>query len=490
MATPSATEKLLAYAGKRTRLLWDGENGYAVVDNEGNNECHPLKSTGFRNRLRLWSVKACGSMVTSGDILKNVIEALEGAAFSDVAGNRDTVYIDLGDSAWQCVKVTRDGWEVVPHPEDGPYFRRPRNLAEIPKPTHGASMEDWRAFIDGVDEDDYKLIVSFMLACLYPYGPYPILVFLGGQGSGKSIKSKFVKSVDPTKSADEMSVTGIGKLPRDEDSLPVVAYHTRLLAVDNVSLLSPEQSDELCRISTGETNEARKLYTNFDATSISVQRPVLLNGITHFVTKGDLADRCLVINLRPITDRKREAVLWAEFRAAYPALVGAVFTSLSGVLREYENVQLDDAPRMADFAHFGVAVERALAWEAGSFMRAYAQNIETAVHETLANDPIAEKMGELMDSLTEGELEWTGTPGELLDSLTARSNTSMSNRRDWPNSGRALTNRLERLRPLLRQVGIEWVRHTDNPRRLILRHIGIKRDWRYYYELSKRDDVA
>jgi len=39
-------------------------------------------------------------------------------------------------------------------------------------------------------------------------------------------------------------------------------------------------------------------------------------------------------------------------------------------------------PRMADFAHLGVAIERALGWEAGSFMRAYTKHITSAVQET------------------------------------------------------------------------------------------------------------
>ena len=76
-------------------------------------------------------------------------------------------------------------------------------------------------------------------------------------------------------------------MPRDEHSIALAAKNSRVLAIDNLSHLSGDQSDSLCRISTGGGLSARKLYTDEDEVLIQYCRPIILNGIGDVVARGD-----------------------------------------------------------------------------------------------------------------------------------------------------------------------------------------------------------
>ena len=70
------------------------------------------------------------------------------------------------------------------------------------------------------------------------------------------------------------------------------------------------------------------------------------------------------------------------FRAAVLPL-GAFLDAVSCGLRCLPDVHLDCKPRMADFAMWGVAVESACPWPAGTFTDAYTGNRQGTVEATL-----------------------------------------------------------------------------------------------------------
>lgn len=107
--------------------------------------------------------------------------------------------------------------------------------------------------------------------------------------------------------------------------------------------MQPWLSDALCRLSTGGGFAARTLYTDTDETAISIQRPVLLNGIGVGAVRGDLVSRTIIVGLDPIPEEKRksETALMANFEKARPRILGALFTALSQAVREKPNVVLD-----------------------------------------------------------------------------------------------------------------------------------------------------
>jgi hypothetical protein len=95
---------------------------------------------------------------------------------------------------------------------------------------------------------------------------------------------------------------------------------------------------------------------------IQVQRPTILCGIEEFVTRGDLGDRSVFLNLPPIDPgkRRREDELWPAFHQDQPMILGGLLAAIFGGLQRLLSIDLPALPRMADFAAFGEAVGRTL----------------------------------------------------------------------------------------------------------------------------------
>jgi hypothetical protein len=199
--------------------------------------------------------------------------------------------------------------------------------------------------------------------------PQPLLAISGEQGSAKTVLSKLLKAlIDP-------NVAPVRSLSREERELMIAANNGYLLAFDNLSGLPSWVSDALCRLATGGSFAVRQLYTDDEEILFEAARPILLNGIEEVVSRPDLGDRAIFLTLAPIREaqRRAEGELWREFQTARPRILGALLDAVAHGLRALGGVQLDQLPRMADFAVWITACEPAL-WPTGTFARAYAAN--------------------------------------------------------------------------------------------------------------------
>lgn len=109
---------------------------------------------------------------------------------------------------------------------------------------------------------------------------------------------------------------------------------------------------------------------------------------------------------------------------------------------------------MADFAHFGMAVERAQNWPNGSFKEAYAQNQQEQMINSLGDDPVATAMRSLVKLDVEAGIPYTKTPTALLEALADFASYSQAGSKAWPQSPHSLSKRLKKLEPALRACGV------------------------------------
>ena len=273
-----------------------------------------------------------------------------------------------------------------------------------------------------------------------------MLSLVGLQGSAKSTLTEvIVELVHPVKS-------GLRPPPRTDDDFYIAASKTRLLALENVSFVGDRLSDAICRVSTGAGYGKRRLYTDDDEVLLETCCPVVINGIPDVVIRGDLADRALVLNLPDLGEFREEDDFWGEFREQQPKLMGAIFEALGGVLARRDGIQLEHPPRMADFARWGVAAERALGWPDGSFLAAYETNQRDVRLGLVEQDEVAQAVIRFLE--THPGAVWTGKANELLRELRHASYLS-AHEGALPKSPRALAGRLRRLVPVLREVGID-----------------------------------
>ncbi len=448
-------ERLVEIANNGAVLFEDADGvPYADVTVAGHRETWGVRSAGFARWLRGEFFDKTRGAVAS-EALATALGTIEAAAhaagivrdvFVRVARVGGRIYHDLGDSEWRVVEINADGWRLT---DDAPVrFRRASGMKALPIPTAGGNLAKLRNFVN-VDDVGFTLAVAWLLAALSGAKPFPILAVAGEQGSAKSTFSAMLRAlIDP-------NAAPLRSLPRDARDFFIAASNAWVLGFDNLSGLSAETSDTMCRLASGGGFATRQLRTDGEEVLFSGARPIIANGIGNFVGRADLADRAVFVRLAAIPDDRRrpESEIWPAFDAAAPGILGALYDALALGLRTLPTVRTDHLPRMADFARWSIACEGAFA-APGAFLRAYTANRAEAVADAIEADPVASTVRTMMAE----RRERTGTATELLAALAEAAGQRLAQSKSWPANGRALSERLTRAAPALRAVGIEVTR--------------------------------
>ncbi len=110
---------------------------------------------------------------------------------------------------------------------------------------------------------------------------------------------------------------------------------------DNVSSISEDESDLLCRAVTGAGFSKRALYSNDDDFIYKFKRALGVNGINLATTRADFLDRSLVIKLKriPKDKRRKKEDIDREFEELRPFVLGYIFDILVKVLKYREETK-------------------------------------------------------------------------------------------------------------------------------------------------------
>jgi len=448
---------------------------FAVIKSEGHQETWATKSGYFDLWLRIQAYKAMHK-IPSAQMIKDAKGLIEGEALINspvqtvhirFAQHEEDIYMDLANPFWQQVKVTKNGFDVIPAEISPVRFLRTQAMLELPCPIPlDESLTALWGFLNLEHEGDQALILSWLLGATRPNGPFPILMLQGEQGTAKSTTAKLLCSLLDPSSLESRA------LPKSERDLAISATRAWNLNFDNVSHLEGWLSDAFCRVSTGGGLSTRSLYTNSDETIFSLKRPLILNGISDIATRHDLADRCVIVNLPPIPEEKRRALreMWESWLKARPKILGALLIAVSTALRNIGQVKLEKSPRMADFAEWVTAAEPSLPWEKGNFLTQYALNREYLVEVGLESDEVGSAILDFMRR----RKEWSGTPSDLLKELNGIVSKSIQRRKYWPKRPNTLSSRIARVAPVLRKKGIEVERSKSGKRNITITKTGKK----------------
>jgi hypothetical protein len=226
------------------------------------------------------------------------------------------------------------------------------------------------------------------------------------------------------------------------------------MAYDNVSHISSDQSDDLCRVATGFGHSTRALFSNDEETTFEFTRPQIITAIDALVTRGDLANRTILVQLPVIAEEQRleDDVLKAKLENARPRILGALLNVLSQTLTELPNINRKDLPRMADYAAFAIASEKALGLKQGQFMSTFNESQEQTQQIVIESSPVGEAIVRLMEKT---DLVWKGTASELLTELEKYTDDATYRSRYFPKAANMLSRQLKRLSPDLKGLGIE-----------------------------------
>jgi hypothetical protein len=430
----------------------NGDKAFATVPVNGHFETYPINAKEFRLWLTNEFYKAHGEAVSSQPMqdalntltAKAVFSGMKHQVFIRVAELNGMFYYDLGDEAWRVVEVSASGWRIL---DKSPVkFIRPTSYKAQVMPVRGGTVDELRRFVNVRSNDDWVLLLGWLVSSFRPNGPYALLSLAGTQDAAKSTTTKMIRLlVDP-------STALVRAQPKEERDLMVGAKNNWLLAFDNLSFIPEWLSDALCRVSTGGGQANRELYKNGDEHVFDVMRPVVMNGIEELATRPDLADRTINVFLPSLLDeqRKDEKVLYAEYVEALPRILGALFDVLSVAIRNFPNTRLDRLPRMADVARFVTAAEEGLGWNVGRFVEVYEDYRRTARINALEASNVGTAILVLMEKMP----TWEGTASELITALDTHLPRAV-NRKNFPSSARSMSSQLRRIQPNLREAGIE-----------------------------------
>jgi hypothetical protein len=324
------------------------------------------------------------------------------------------LWLDLGRRDWKCVRITPDGWEVLDRCKAK--IIRGTGAKELPVPVKGGDIRDLRRFVNVRDEEAFVLFVGQVVGQYNAFGNYTTTIFCGPAGSAKTTAMRVMRMLVDPHEVMERPFTTV------RDLMHGLANH-HVQGLENVSAITPELSDAICRLNTGTGYAERKYYHQGVEFQARGHCPVHINGIPEkLAEREDLIDRTVTFAFELISDEERKSAdgFKRAFEAAWPKLLGCVLDGVCGAL--YSRRSFDDDndaarrgllgdynPRFVDHVVWGEAACRTWGFRPGAFSEAYKENQGYAVQHFARHDPICLGISELM---SERET-WRGPPEKL-----------------------------------------------------------------------------
>jgi len=362
----------------------------------------------------------------------------------------EKIYIDLGSRNWNCIEIDADGWRIR---SDAPVlFRRHNAMLPLPEPDKEGSMAALREVLPMAAESPEEVLVwGWLLGTLMPGGPYPHLCLHGEAGSAKSYTTRTLRQIiDPSRSP-------LDSLPKDEEALAYIAKDSAIVTVENVSMITPEQSDWFCRLATGLGFKARKLYSNDAIRTIYVRRPVILNGINEVVSSGDLRDRSIIVMLHRLSQWASENEMDAVFESLHPKILGGLCSAAACALKNLPAQPKLGNVRMADFARWASAASQGIGWEPDTYLAAYESMQREAIEHEVESSPVGTCLMTYLAKKEGGtdEMELTGLYAALRNIQTGYGEDSLP--KNWPSDMIRFGRIIRRLTPAFRKLGWEII---------------------------------
>jgi hypothetical protein len=481
---PKPAEILLRLVSERGMVFFKDQYKvpHVLVPIKGHKEILRVESGSFRRYLAKLYYDS-ESKIISSESVKNAIQTLQAIAERDgttyplslrVAWHDGDIYYDMTNDKWQCVRISKDAWEIedeTPIPMFSRYNQT--DQAEPERNDEGDIFDRFLQLTNLKEEEDRILLSVYIVTLFIPDIQHIVLQIHGEKGSAKSTFQTLIKMlVDPAKPK-------LLTIYSDQKEFIQQLAHNYLVLYDNLKYTPKWLSDEVCKAVTGVGSTKRKLYSDDDDIVYEYRRCVGFNGINLGLTEPDILDRSIMIELQRIRkeNTKQEADIMAEFLKLRPKLLAYIFDTLVKAIKIKLTIQLNDLPRMADSAIWGEAIARAMGYKELEFISVYYDNIGKQNTEAIDNSPLGQAIIKWVNSWykEEAPCSWQSTMLEGLEELNIvaeRENIDTS--KSWPKAANSLSRALRPLLSNLREgpgINITIRRNTTGDRKVRGRNI-------------------
>lgn len=348
------------------------------------------------------------------------------------------------DGSSRAVEISPGEWRIIEKPAT--LFIRPQSMQPLPTPVSSNALNSLFE-ICNIPESHRILTIAWLIECMRPETPYPILELIGEQGSAKSTTQKNLRRlIDP-------NACDLRAAPKCVDDIFVSAGSSGIVSYENISHLNPAMQDAFCVLSTGGGYAKRKLYSDADEAIINVKRPLIINSISAVITQQDAVDRAITIDLPVIEKRVEISSIQKDFEKNHSIILGCLLDIFATALIHLPSVSIPakKCPRLIEFARLGIAVEKVLHAEPGEFLRQFNASRQESIARTLDASPVATAIQEIL------ELEPCGITGPLKKIMSLSEKYRHNSFDAWPRTPKGFGDALRRAAPALRQVGIECI---------------------------------
>jgi hypothetical protein len=289
-------------------------------------------------------------------------------------------------------------------------------MRALPFPEAGGHIDDLREFVNLTDSD-FALFCGNIAAIYNTFGNYLTTILCGPSGSGKTTVTRLIRRLTDPHAIESKPFS----TPRD-----LLHANTHLIAMENVSEISPQFSDTLCAINTGTQYAERKYYAQGEEWTASHHCPVIINGIpSNLAERSDLADRTVTFAIDYLGEKVRsDDMFWRKFDAKRPRLFGVILDGLVGAMQVRQRYDGDNdaaaedllggwKTRFVDAVVWAEAACRAMDFAPGQFIEAYKANRDAGKRWIGENDPVCIGVRKLIAK----KGHWQGYPIHLLEAL-------------------------------------------------------------------------
>ena len=383
--------------------------------------------------------------------------------FNRIGYHGETIYLNLCDEEHNIVEINSQGWNVLKEEEiNAPIlFVRNRNMKALPVPKKSGNLTSLRKYLNASNED-FSLLIGWLLVSMNPLIECPILWLNAGKGRGKTTATELLKGlIDP-------DFAGALAPFRKVDDYYATASSRYIVAIDNMSRISPTWSDVFCRAVTGAGAVKRKNYTDNDAFDVRLRTPLIMNGIDFVPGRSDLQDRTFPVTLKKLDEKNRKSKkeLTNEFEREHAYILGALLDSVVKGLQNKDYTPEIDV-RMLDASRFIMRAARGgeLPFSAEQFKQTLLRKKSKADDLELDNDPVARAIYDMAQksekSISENEiLVFDGLSSELMKQVREKVKSgeygSLSSK-DVPTSPRDFGYKLSSIKSMFEDKGFAFV---------------------------------
>jgi hypothetical protein len=458
----SVAEKLVDLISQNSNSFFKDQYDvpFARIHNTDHHEIVRVGSDKFKRYLgRLYYENE--NKVANTEALTNAVQVLQAKAeyrgdtiplSLRVASHNGDIFYDLTNEKWQCIRITRECWQLLDEAPT-PMFMRYNQTSQL-QPDSDYDYEIFDKFLQLTNlkkEEDRTLLKVYIISLFIPNIQHVILQVHGEKGGAKSMLETLIKElVDPAKPK---------LLSTHKDRMEFIQQlaHNYLAYYDNLKYIPGWLSDEVCRAVTGSGSSKRKLYSDDDDIVYEYRRCLGFNGINVILTEPDALDRSITIEQDRIGDenRRQEEEIVAKFLEIRPKLLAYIFDILVKTLQIKPSVELKQLPRMADFAIWGEAIARAMGYKDLEFITTYYDNIGKQNVEAIENNALGQAIARLVSSWYQPERPsiWYTSTSILLEKLNriALDHNINTGSKTWPRAANSLTRKLKTILSNLRE---------------------------------------